>query len=47
MQSGWKHEPVSKVILFRSGGLGDVLLTFPLLAMLEKKYAEILLCLPS
>lgn len=47
MQSGRKHEPVSKVILFRSGGLGDVLLTFPLLAMLKKKYREILLCLPS
>lgn len=37
----------SKAILFRSGGLGDVLLTFPLLNVLQKIFNEVIVCIPS
>ena len=36
----------SKVILFRSGGLGDILLTFPLLEILRNEFDEVIVCTP-
>ena len=37
----------SRVILFRSGGLGDILLTFPLLEILANKFDELIVSTPS
>ena len=37
----------SRVIVFRSGGLGDVLLTLPLLRELENLFEEVIVCVPS
>ena len=37
----------SRVILFRSGGLGDILLTFPLLEILAIKFDELIVSTPS
>ena len=38
----------SRVILFRSGGLGDILLTFPLLEILAENLMSLLyLCLQN
>jgi len=37
----------SSVIVFRSGGLGDVLLTLPLLRELENLFEEVIVCIPS
>lgn len=37
----------SRVIVFRSGGLGDVLLTVPLLRELENLFKEVIVCIPS
>ena len=37
----------SRVIVFRSGGLGDVLLTLPLLRELENLFEEVIVCIPS
>ena len=36
-----------RVILFRSGGLGDILLTLPLIKKLEDLFKEIIICIPS
>jgi hypothetical protein len=38
---------LSKVILFRSGGFGDILLTIPVLSILEIKFREVMLCVPG
>ena len=37
----------SRVILFRSGGLGDILLTFPLLETLSTEFDELIVSTPS
>ena len=37
----------SRVILFRSGGLGDILLTFPLLETLSAEFDELIVSTPS
>ena len=37
----------SRVILFRSGGLGDILLTLPLLEKLAENFEEVIICMPS
>ena len=37
----------SSIIVFRSGGLGDILLTLPLLKEVENLFDEVLVCLPS
>ena len=37
----------SRVIVFRSGGLGDILLTLPLLRELENLFEEVMVCVPS
>lgn len=42
-----KQNFTSRVILFRSGGIGDILLTFPLLEILVKKFDELMVCMPS
>ena len=36
-----------RVIVFRSGGLGDLLLTLPLLRELENLFEEVIMCVPS
>ncbi|MEC8419852.1 MAG: glycosyltransferase family 9 protein [Verrucomicrobiota bacterium] len=36
-----------RVILFRSGGLGDILLTLPLIKKLEDLFKEMIICIPS
>ena len=38
---------LTKAILFRSGGLGDILLTIPFLSILEKEFSDVLMCVPS
>ena len=37
----------SRVIVFRSGGLGDILLTMPLLRELENLFEDVIVCIPS
>ena len=38
---------LSRVVLFRSGGLGDILLTIPLLWILKQKFKEVFVVTPS
>ena len=37
----------SRIIVFRSGGLGDILLTLPLLKEVENLFEEVMVCVPS
>jgi ADP-heptose:LPS heptosyltransferase len=37
----------SRIIVFRSGGLGDILLTLPLLKDVENLFEEVMVCVPS
>ena len=47
MTKGRQCSLAYRVILFRSGGLGDILLTLPLVKKLEDVFKEIIICIPS
>ena len=42
-----KAASLFRVIVFRSGGIGDILITLPLLDELTRIYQEVYLCVPS